>query len=66
MPNSFEVEELLGLTYSAEGYEEKATGPFEQGVRLRPSSGEARNNLATNLARLGKTALAENEFRKAV
>jgi len=66
MPNSFEVEELLGLTYSAEGYEEKATGPFEQAVRLRPSSGEARNNLATNLARLGKTALAENEFRKAV
>jgi len=64
LPNSFEVQELLGLVYSAEGHEEKATAPFEQAVRLRPESGEARNNLATNLARLGKTSLAEKEFQK--
>ncbi|MBZ5668712.1 MAG: tetratricopeptide repeat protein [Acidobacteriia bacterium] len=66
LPNSFEVQELLGLVYSAEGQEEKATAPFEAAVRLRPESGPARNNLATNLARLGKTSLAEAEFKKVV
>jgi tetratricopeptide (TPR) repeat protein len=66
LPNSFEVQELLGLVYSAEGQEEKATALFERAVRLRPDSGPARNNLATNLARLGKTELAEKEFQKVV
>jgi tetratricopeptide (TPR) repeat protein len=66
LPNSFEVQELLGLVYSAEGHEEKATAPFEKAVRLRPDSGPARNNLATNLARLGKMSLAEKEFQKVV
>jgi tetratricopeptide (TPR) repeat protein len=64
VPNSFDVLELLGLVYSAEGQDQKATAPLEQAVRLRPDSGEARNNLATNLARLGKTSLAEKEFQK--
>jgi tetratricopeptide (TPR) repeat protein len=66
LPNSFEVQELLGQVYSAEGQEEKATAPFEQAVHLRPESGPARNNLATNLARRGKMALAEKEFHKVV
>ena len=66
LPKSFEVQELLGQVYSAEGQEEKATVPFEQAVRLRPESGEARNNLATNLARRGKMSLAEKEFKKVV
>jgi tetratricopeptide (TPR) repeat protein len=66
LPNSFEVQELLGLVYSSQGLEEKATAPFEQAVRLRPESGPARNNLATNLVRRGKTALAEKEFKKVV
>jgi tetratricopeptide (TPR) repeat protein len=66
LPKDFEVQELLGLVYSAEGQEEKATEPLEQAVRLRPESGPARNNLATNLARRGKTSLAEKEFQKVV
>jgi tetratricopeptide (TPR) repeat protein len=66
LPKSFEVQELLGQVYAAEGQEEKATAPFEQAVRLRPESGPARNNLAANLARLGKTSLAEKEFKKVV
>jgi tetratricopeptide (TPR) repeat protein len=66
LPKSFEVQELLGQVYSAEGHEEKATGPFQQAVRLRPESGPARNNLAANLARLGKMSLAEKEFKKVV
>jgi tetratricopeptide (TPR) repeat protein len=65
LPESFEVQELLGLVYSAEGQEEKATARFEKAVRLRPESGPARNNLATNLARVGKTVLAEREFKRA-
>jgi len=66
LPDSFEVQELLGQVYSAEGQEERATAPFQQAVRLRPQSGPARNNLATNLARLGKMARAEQEFKKVV
>jgi tetratricopeptide (TPR) repeat protein len=66
LPKSFEVQELLGQVYSAEGQEEKAAAPFEQAVRLRPESGPARNNLAANLARRGKMALAEKEFHKVV
>jgi len=66
MPNSFDVHELLGLVYSAQGQEEKATAPLERAVHLRPQSGPARNNLATNLARLGKTTLAEKQFQKVV
>jgi len=66
LPNNFDVQELLGQVYSADGHEDKATAPFERAVRLRPKSGPARNNLATNLARLGKTSLAEKEFKKVV
>ncbi len=66
LPNSFDVQELLGLVYAAEGQEQKATAPLKRAVQLRPDYGPARNNLATNLARLGKTALAEKEFKKVV
>ena len=65
-PHTFDAQELLGLVYSAEGQEEKATARFEEAVRLKPDSGAARNNLATNLARLGKASLAEAEFKKVV
>jgi len=66
LPENFEVQELLGLVYCAEGQDEKATAPFQKAVRLRPESGPARNNLAANLARLGKMSLAEKEFKKVV
>ena len=65
-PNSFDVLELLGLVYSAEGQEERATPLLEHAVRLQPDSGPARNNLATNLVRRGKMPLAEKEFQKVV
>ena len=66
LPDRFEVQELLGLVYSAEGHDGKATAPFEQAVRLHPEDGAARNNLATNLTKVGKMALAEKEFKKVV
>jgi len=66
LPHSFDVQELLGVVYSAEGQDAKATAPLAQAVRLQPKSGPARNNLAANLARLGKSELAEKEFKKVV
>ena len=65
-PATFEVEELLGLVYSAESKDQQAYQHLEKAVRLRPSSAAARANLAVNLARLGKDTLAEAEFKRAV
>lgn len=66
IPDSFEVQELLGLVYSAQSQDAKARPHFEKAVRLKPNSAPARTNFATNLARLGKLGLAEPEFKKAV
>jgi len=66
LPHSFDVEELLGLVYSAQGEDAKAEPRFQEAVRLKPESGPARNNLATNLARLGKAPEAEAQFKKVV
>jgi tetratricopeptide (TPR) repeat protein len=66
VPDSFEVQELLGLVYSAQSHDAKATEHLEKAVRLKPDSAEARTNLATNLVTLGKLAPAEVQFHKAV
>ncbi len=65
VPESFEVHELLGLVYSAQSQDAKAATHLEKAVRLKPDSAAARTNLATNLARREKPALAEAEFKKA-
>jgi tetratricopeptide (TPR) repeat protein len=65
VPESFEVHELLGLVYSAQSQDAKATEHLEKAVRLKPDSGPARTNLATNFMRRGKMGPAEVEFRKA-
>lgn len=66
LPKSFDVQELLGLVYSAEGNDQKATAPLQEAVRLKPDSGPARNNLAANLVRVGKSSMAVAELRKVV
>ena len=66
VPESFEVHELLGLVYSGQSEDAKASPHFEKAVRLKPDSAAARTNLAGNLARLGKQDLAEVQFKKAV
>ena len=66
VPESFEVHELLGLAYSAQSQDLKATTHFEKAVNLKPDSAAARTNYAANLARRGKLDLAEKEFRSAV
>src|SRR5437879_2462329 len=66
VPESFEVHELLGLVYSAQSQDVRATQHLERAVHLKPDSAPARTNLATNLARLGKIELATEQFKKAV
>src|SRR6266478_5399269 len=65
-PESFEVQELLGLVYSAQSQDARATQHLQKAVRLKPNSAPARTNLAANLARLGKLDLAAEQFKKAV
>jgi len=66
IPESFEVQELLGLAYSAQSQDTNATDHFEKAVHLKPNSAPARTNLATNLMHLKKVVPAEAEFRRAV
>jgi tetratricopeptide (TPR) repeat protein len=66
VPKSFEVHELLGLTYAAQSQNEKAVEQLEIAVRLKPDSAAARTNLATGLSNSGKLQLAEVQFRKAL
>src|SRR5216684_2012663 len=66
VPESFEVHELLGLTYSALSQDAKAGQHLAKAVRLKPDSASARMNLAINLVRLGKLQGAEVEFKKAL
>jgi tetratricopeptide (TPR) repeat protein len=66
VPKSFEVHELLGLTYAARSQNEKAVEQMEIAVRLKPDSAAARTNLATALSNSGKLELAEAQFRKAL
>jgi tetratricopeptide (TPR) repeat protein len=66
VPDTFEVQELLGLTYSAESQDQKANGNLQKAVRLNPNSAMARTNLAANLLRLGNRGPAEQEFKQAL
>ncbi|HEX4486176.1 MAG TPA: tetratricopeptide repeat protein [Terriglobales bacterium] len=65
VPETFEVQELLGLVYSAQSQDAKANPHLDKAVRLKPDSVAARSNLAANLSRLGKHDLAEVQFRRA-
>jgi tetratricopeptide (TPR) repeat protein len=65
-PESFDVQELLGMVYAAESQESKANEHLAKAVQLKPDSVEARTNLATNLVHLGKLPRAETEFKKAL
>ncbi len=66
VPDSFEVQELLGMVYSGESQDAQANSHLEKAVRLKPASAAARTNLATNLVRLGKLDAAQEQLKKAV
>jgi tetratricopeptide (TPR) repeat protein len=65
-PASFEVNELLGLVYAAQGEPRKANRFLAKAVRLNPNLTEARTALATNLLALHRSDEAEVQFKKAV
>lgn len=65
-PASFEVNELLGLVYVAEGEQAKANRFLAKAVQLHPGVTEARTTLATNLLALDRGNEAEIQFKKAV
>ncbi len=64
-PKSFEVHELLGLTYAAQSKNAKALEQLKIAVRLKPESAEARTNLAASLTQAGQEEPAGEQFRKA-
>jgi tetratricopeptide (TPR) repeat protein len=66
VPDSFEVQELLGLVYAAQSLNDKANEHLEKAVRLKPDSASAHINYGNNLLRLGKLNLAQQHFEKAV
>jgi tetratricopeptide (TPR) repeat protein len=66
IPPNFQVEELLGLVYSVEKKDQSANLAFAEAVRLDPNSAAAHANLAVNLARLGREAESEAEFKRAL
>ncbi len=65
-PRSFEVRELLGLTYAAKADNTRAVEQLRLAVLLKPDSAAARTNLATGLTHLGALQEAEMECRRAL
>lgn len=65
-PTSFEVNELLGLVYVAQGKQSEANRFLAKAVQLKPSVAEARTALATNLLALHRVDDAELQFKTVV
>lgn len=65
-PSSFEVNELLGLVYVAQGRQSEANHLLAKAVQLKPDVVEARTALATNLLALHRERESETQFRKVV
>lgn len=66
VPTSFEVNELLGLVYVAQGKQPEASRFLAKAVQLKPGVAEARTALATNLLALHRVDDAELQFKKVV
>jgi tetratricopeptide (TPR) repeat protein len=65
-PQSFDVQELLGLVYAAQKQNEKAVEHLQIAARLKPDSAAAHTNLAASLSRIGKLEPAGEELQKAL
>lgn len=65
-PDSFDVHELLGMTYAAESRGGKAVEQLRAAVKLEPESVSARNNLAISLVKNRQPAEAEVQWRAAL
>jgi len=65
-PKSFEIHELLGLSYAAQSQDARALEHFQIAVQLKPDSAAAHANLAASLSHLGKIEQAGDQFRRAL
>jgi len=65
-PDSFEIHELLGLSYASQSKDTQAIQHLTAAVQLNPKSAAARTNLAASLSHAGKTTLAGEQFKKAL
>ena len=63
---SFEVHELLGLTYASMSENAKALSQLKLAVQLKPDSAAGRTNLGAILLQSGDADLAGQQFRKAL
>ncbi|MGH9590721.1 MAG: tetratricopeptide repeat protein [Terracidiphilus sp.] len=63
---SFEVHELLGLTYASMAEDAKALNQLQAAVQLKPDSAAGRTNLGAILLRSGNAPEAAAQFRKAL
>lgn len=64
--NSFDVHELLGMTYAAMDRDPEAISQLQAAVRLKPASAPAHTNLAASLSHAGEVAQAGEQFRQAL
>jgi len=64
-PRSYELHELLGMVYVAEGESDKAIDQLKTAVQIKPDLAEARVNLGVTLVHARQAAAAEEQFRKA-
>lgn len=64
--DSYDIHELMGLVYASLSQDQRAIDHLGIAVRLKPDSAEARTNLAASLLHDGKSALAGEQFRKAL
>jgi tetratricopeptide (TPR) repeat protein len=65
-PEDFEMTELLGLVYVAEGKQQEANHLLVKAVQLRPKIPEARTALATNFLSIHRVHEAEEQFKKVI
>ena len=65
-PDSYEIHELLGLTYAQLSQDAKSAQHLETAARLNPKSASAHTNLAVSRARAGNLQSAELEFKRAI
>ncbi len=65
-PKSFEIHELLGMTFASLSENDKAIDQLKMAVQLKPDSGAARTNLGTILFHSGKVSLAGEQFKEAL
>jgi tetratricopeptide (TPR) repeat protein len=65
-PKSYELHELLGLTYVSLSENAKAEDHLRIAVQLKPDSADARTNFGAALLHSGKSDLAAEQFEKAL